>query len=146
MTSSNLVIFTDGGSRGNPGPAGIGIHVEKNGETLFEKSAFIGTGTNNIAEYEAIKQALQWLLSYLSPTSGHRSQDVQCFLDSQLVVEQLSGRYKIKQPHILKYVQEIRVIIEQCRVKVKFTHIPREKNKRADALVNQALDAELSSK
>lgn len=140
MTVSNnvIVVHTDGGSRGNPGPAAIGVQIELNGQTLFEKSASIGTTTNNTAEYTALLQALQWLVANLSK---HHVSSIQFFLDSQLVVEQLNGKYKIKKPHILEFVRTIHQLVASLSIPVQFIHIPREQNARADVLVNEALDA-----
>lgn len=144
--TKNQVLFinTDGGSRGNPGPAAIGVHAELAGQVVFEKSSTIGEGTNNTAEYTAVIQALDWLKGWLKPADGslpHQIQSVQFLLDSQLVVEQLSGRYKIKQPHILNYVRQIRLSIQALAIPVSFSYVPRARNSRADALVNEALDA-----
>ncbi len=139
-----LFINTDGGSRGNPGPAAIGIHAEFNGATVFEKAATIGTGTNNTAEYTAVIQAFDWLKSWLSKKESSLSPTrIQFRLDSQLVVEQLSGRYKVKQPHILSYVRQIRLVIDSISLPISFGYVPRAQNSRADALVNEALDAQV---
>jgi ribonuclease HI len=140
---SVLFINTDGGSRGNPGAAAIGIHAEMNGKVLFEKSATIGIGTNNTAEYTAVVQAFNWLKSWTEENgSSLPDLQVQFRLDSQLVVEQLNGRYKIKQPHILNYVRQIRLGMQQFHFPIHFSYVPRAQNSRADELVNEALDAQ----
>lgn len=149
-SSSNqlLQINTDGGSRGNPGPAAIGVHAEFSGEVVFEKSATIGAATNNTAEYQAVIQALDWLKGWLAGTPDsppHQVSSVLFRLDSQLVVEQLSGRYKVKQPHILSYVRQIRLTIQSLGSSVRFTYVPRAQNERADQLVNEALDAQVET-
>ena len=134
-----LTIYTDGGSRGNPGPASIGgiVFDDENNEIYLFKKA-IGVGTNNEAEYRAIIEALGWAAKHCKSNEVAK---IHCKLDSKLVVEQLCGRYKIKTPHISDLVMEVRGLLNQIDGEVSFTHIPREQNKRADALVNEALDA-----
>lgn len=130
---NRFVIYSDGGSRGNPGPAAIGFIIqEHSGQTLFEEGRFIGTTTNNIAEYTAIAQALKKALEL-------KGREVVCYLDSELVVKQINGAYRVKDENIKKYYQQI------CRLlplfeKVIFEHVLRNKNKAADRLVNVALD------
>jgi ribonuclease HI len=130
-------IHTDGGSRGNPGPAGIGYVIEvldhEGWKEIAAEGKTIGDTTNNVAEYKALIAALDMALQL-------GADDVDCYADSKLIVEQVKGVYKVKQPHL----QELCAQVNQRKVKfrrVAFTYIPREKNKRADALVNQALDA-----
>ena len=140
-----IFINTDGGSRGNPGPAAIGIvFFDIEGIEIHSHKEYIGEGTNNTAEYRAIEKALQILVKSKwfvdNNSDGNR---VVCRLDSLLVVEQINGRYKIKQPHIAGYVGEIKELIAQCNLNITFVHIPREQNKVADKLVNEALDQEL---
>jgi len=138
-----LHVFTDGGSRGNPGAAGIGVAVYGDKDKIiFEKSAFIGVTTNNVAEYEALLQAMKWLEDFLKQNAVGQ---VKFFSDSQLLVEQVNGRYKVKQQHLQEYVQKILALrqkITNAETSTIFLHIPREKNKKADALVNLALDAQ----
>ncbi|MBI5151508.1 MAG: ribonuclease HI family protein [Candidatus Pacebacteria bacterium] len=138
-------IFTDGGSRGNPGHAATGV-VVLDGETiLFESGVYLGIATNNVAEYEAVLRALSWVAKEKELGHFPTPQTLEFRLDSQLVVEQLNGRYKIKQPHILAYVKKIQDVLTSLGYPVTFTHIPRSENARADALVNQALDSFLHS-
>lgn len=138
-----LKIFTDGGSRGNPGDAGIGgvVYNEAN-EVIFEFSKYIGTATNNEAEYEAVKSALEWVKQF-STTQNDQIQitKIDFFLDSKLVVEQMNKKWKIKEPRMQVLAQSCWDTIVQLQLTVTFTHVLREKNKRADLLVNQALDA-----
>lgn len=139
-----IYINTDGGSRGNPGPAAIGITAQHAGEVIFEKSSTIGEATNNTAEYAAVIQAMDWLKGWIAgPAKAlpHNVKAVRFLLDSQLVVEQLSGRYKVKQPHILKYVRQVQIAISTLNLPITFSYVPRAQNARADALVNEALDA-----
>lgn len=130
-----IVIFTDGGSRGNPGPAAVGVHIE----TLNKKiGQCIGIRTNNDAEYEALILGLQKTKHFLGKEKAKKV-FVKCFLDSELVVKQLNHEYKLKEPRIQQYFIEIWNLSLEFG-KVSFTHIPREKNKVADAMVNEALD------
>lgn len=133
---NKIVMYTDGGSRGNPGPAAIGVWVE----TLNKKyGECIGTKTNNDAEYEALISGLKKAKALLGKEKA-RGFEVECFLDSELAVKQLNHEYKLKEERIQKYFIEIWNLMLDFK-KVSFTHIPREKNKIADALVNEALDS-----
>lgn len=131
-----LKIFTDGGSRGNPGDAGIGIVVYNNTEVIYEFSGYIGTATNNEAEYQAVVKALEWVEENKKDIS-----ELDFFLDSKLVVEQLNKNWKIKEPRMHVFAQNCWELITKLDFNPSFTHVKREKNKEADALVNQALDA-----
>jgi ribonuclease HI len=130
-----LNIFSDGGSRGNPGPAAIGAVIINETQTLKEISECIGVATNNQAEYSAIVAALTWVKENIKDVVG-----IQCFLDSQLVVEQLKGNYKMKNEGLKPLFWSVRGLIMDLGGKVSFTHVLREKNKEADRLVNLALD------
>lgn len=133
-----LNVFTDGGARGNPGPAGIGVVIKDGKKTIFSWSAYIGQATNNEAEYCALKKAFEWLDQNHSLLKQFNR--LNCHLDSLLIVSQLSGRYKIKAANLVRFVTEIKDIEKNLPVKVHYRHIPRNKNFQADALVNQALD------
>ena len=135
MTNNEIVVYTDGGSRGNPGPAGIGVWIE----TLNKKyGEFIGKKTNNDAEYEALIFALKKVKSLLGKSKAKQVK-LKCFLDSELVVKQMNHEYKLKDEKIQKYFITIwNLMLDFADVKI--LHIPREKNKIADSLVNQALD------
>lgn len=132
-----LDVFTDGGARGNPGPAAIGVVIYDRGiqnAPLKTISQFLGPSqTNNEAEYQAVIAALTALQEF-SP------QEVNFYLDSELVVKQLNGAYKIKQPHLKVFYDRIKALSTTIPM-LKFDYVPRAKNKVADALVNQALDA-----
>lgn len=130
-----IVIFTDGGSRGNPGPAAVGVYIETLNKKIGE---CIGIRTNNDAEYEALILGLQKVKHFIGKEKAKKI-EVECFLDSELVVKQLNHEYKLKEPRIQQYFIEIWNLMLEFG-KVSFNHIPREKNKVADALVNQALD------
>ncbi len=135
MSDNKIIIYTDGGSRGNPGPAGIGIYIE----TLNKKyGECIGTATNNVAEYAALIFGLKKLKQLLGKDKT-RQYEIECYLDSELVVKQLNHEYKLKEEYIQKNFIEIWNLMLDFKA-VSFYHIPREKNKVADSLVNQALD------
>lgn len=133
----SYVVHTDGGSRGNPGPAAIGVVIDEkleNGElkNIKKYNEYIGENTNNRAEYMAIL----WALNFCK-TNGYK--EIECFLDSQLVVRQLNKEYKIKDDGLRKIAEIIYKICENFD-KISFTDVRREFNKEADRLVNAALD------
>ncbi len=127
--------YCDGGARGNPGPAAIGVVIIKSGQTIYEISKRVGQATNNVAEYKAVLAAFEWFL--LNPQVS----SVQFFLDSLLVVKQLQGEYKIKNLELVKLAAQAVALARQLPAKISYQHIPREQNFRADLLVNRALDA-----
>lgn len=136
-----LIIYTDGGSRGNPGYAAFGFVVyDGDKKLLYEHGKNIGIQTNNVAEYSAILEALRWVEQNLSVVSGQLSV-VNFFMDSKLACEQLSGRWKIKNENIRGFYYEIKKMEEKLGVKVTYAHVPREQNKEADKMVNMALDS-----
>lgn len=130
-----ITVYTDGGSRGNPGPAAVGVYIETLGKKIGE---CIGIRTNNDAEYEALILALQKIKSLVGKEKAKRC-EINCFLDSELVVKQLNHEYKLKEKRIQQYFIEIWNLMLEYG-KVTFTHVPREKNKVADAIVNESLD------
>lgn len=129
-----LHLFTDGGSRGNPGQAAIGCILEDpiKGKVLREHCERIGVETNNIAEYRALICGLKLAKHY------HPNRLI-CHLDSELVVRQMNGEYRVRVPSLQPLVEEIRELASQFG-EVSFVYIPRSDNYRADALVNRALD------
>ncbi len=131
-----LTMLTDGGARGNPGPAGIGVVLKdakkKNVATIAQ---YIGERTNNQAEYEAVLAGLKRARE-LGATA------LRCFLDSQLVAEQLSRRYKVKDAELGKLFVQCWNAMQSFSA-VTFQYIPREQNEEADALVNRAIDGEV---
>lgn len=127
-----IQIFTDGGARGNPGPAAIGVVGKQDAKTIFSHGECIGETTNNQAEYQAVVRALD-----IAKEKGYTTIDF--FLDSLLVVEQLNQRYKIKDKGLQKQFVEVWNRKQDFK-KITFTHIPREQNSEADAMVNAALD------
>jgi ribonuclease HI len=127
------ITYTDGGARGNPGPAGIGgVVLDSEGVVIGEVSQYIGETTNNQAEYRALLATLQ-LAQSLGAT------EVDCYLDSQLVVRQMNREYKIKDPHLAQLFIQIYNLCPAIGT-VTFTHIPRAQNAAADRLVNKAID------
>ena len=128
-----IVVYTDGGSRGNPGPAGYGVRIEtESGAPLTELQQSVGIATNNVAEYKGLLAGLAWALE-----AGHRHVAVRS--DSELLVRQMRGEYRVKHPGL----QPLHA--EACRLArhighVTFEHVRREKNRDADRLANQAMD------
>lgn len=128
-----LTIYTDGGSRGNPGPAATGIIIkDETGKTVSAYGEFLGTQTNNYAEYKAI-------ISALKKAKSLGATEVACFADSKLVVEQLNQNWKVREPSIQKLFVEAYNASQQFK-KITYKHVLREKNKEADAEVNKILD------
>ncbi len=137
--SQILTLHTDGGARGNPGPAAAGfIFHDPANTTLFSSAKYLGTTTNNQAEYQALLLALRYLQENISTFPP--VQELRTFLDSELIVNQLNGHYKIKHPDIQPLALQIFSLIQLLPFPVTFTHVPREQNKDADLLVNQELD------
>ena len=135
-----ITIFTDGGSRGNPGPAAIGVHVvDEKGQVLTEVSESIGNATNNYAEYFAVVRALQTLKELFGKKT--REMQFELKLDSELVKKQLNGEYQIKDVGLVGHFIEIHNLRVAYFPHLKLTHVRREFNKEADRLVNEALDA-----
>jgi len=134
-----VIIYTDGGARGNPGPAGIGVVIQDGeGKTLHESSAYIGETTNNIAEYEALIRALEDLQMF-GDKLPHMEIEVR--MDSELVVRQMQGLYKVKEPSLKERFGKVAQMRLNGLPNLTFVHVRREQNKRADELVNQAIDA-----
>jgi ribonuclease HI len=138
---NKITMYTDGGSRNNPGPAAVGVWIP----TLNQKyGEYIGEKTNNEAEYEALIFGLK-KIKQLQGKEKAKKTAVECFLDSELVVKQLKHEYKLQEKHIQELFLQIWNLMLDFQ-SVSFTHIPREKNKIADQMVNQALDEQESQK
>ena len=129
--SNHVIIHTDGGARGNPGPAAIGVVIELDGKKHQFKE-YIGETTNNQAEYRAVILALE-------KAATLSANEVDIFLDSELVQQQLSGNYKVKNKDLAPLFVKVWNLSQQFK-RVKYTHVRREDNKLADKLVNQAFD------
>lgn len=134
MNPKKIVIFTDGGARGNPGPAGAGAVAYGGEKKLFALKKFLGVKqTNNWAEYEAVALALE------EAKRQGLSGAIEIRMDSKLAVEQLMGHWKIKEPTLKPQVAKVRELLRAFS-NFHFVHIPREENAEADALVNEAVD------
>lgn len=131
----NLIIFTDGGARNNPGPAAAGIVIMDEKKNILKKSfKYLGERTNNQAEYEAVIEALIIAKEF-------KADNLTFYLDSQLVVEQLNKRYKVKDKDLAPLFVKVWNLCLNFK-NVSFSHIPREENIEADKLVNECLDSE----
>lgn len=134
--AGRLRMFTDGASRGNPGEAGIGVLIEDESGHIVKKLArYLGKATNNQAEYTA-------LIDGLKAATGLGADEVSVFADSELVVKQMKGEYKVKNADLQEKHGEAKRIAAGFK-KVSYNYIPREKNKEADALANEAIDKRL---
>jgi ribonuclease HI len=136
---NTLQINTDGGSRGNPGPAGIGVYATIEGKPIFSLSQKVGINTNNYAEYAAVIAALEHLK--VNPQHLESVSSISFVLDSELVVRQLTGVYKVKHPAIVPLHQQVKQLVTQINLPCTFSHVLRTENKEADRLVNLALDS-----
>jgi len=133
-----FTIYADGGSRGNPGPAGAGAVVRDDaGETVAEVSEFLGRATNNVAEYTAVLRALEALADILDGEA--KDADVHVRMDSMLVVKQMSGEWKLKHPGLRPLAARVAELMRLFR-SVSFEHVYRDANKDADRLANDAMD------
>lgn len=139
-----LEIYTDGGARGNPGPAGIGVYAVSDNNSdnniVFTLSEKIGETTNNVAEYTAVIRSLEHLKD-----EKIFAEKLKYVLDSELIVKQITGKFKVKQPHLLLLKQRIVSLVKELSLNgqiklMTFINVPREQNKDADKLVNDALD------
>jgi ribonuclease HI len=132
-----LTVFSDGASRGNPGPAGIGGRaVNGEGEVVAEVCEYLGETTNNVAEYLA-------LITILESVAPLGFQKVRVLTDSVLVAEQVKGGFKVKSPALKPLAGRVRSLLESYR-EVEVTHVPREKNTECDLLANRAVDEGLA--
>ncbi len=134
---SKVIIYTDGGSRGNPGPAAIGVYLPG-----FHKeySQYLGRATNNEAEYQDVIFALKKIKQLIGKEKAKKT-GVEVRMDSELIVNQLNGEYKIKEKTLVPFFIEI-WNLKQDFGGVKFVQVPREENKRADAMVNKEMDSQ----
>jgi ribonuclease HI len=128
-----MFLNTDGGARGNPGPGALGAVIfDSLGKTVFETGVYLGTCTNNEAEYQALLTGLQAALE-------KNFLEITCRLDSELVVKQLKGEYKVKNERLTIFYKKVKELEKKFK-SISYKHIPRTQNKEADALVNQVLD------
>lgn len=132
-----LKVFTDGGSRGNPGPAAIGMVFYRGGEKVFQYREDIGIATNNVAEYTAALRALE-ILKRQTTSKKIQVTRIKFYSDSRLMVNQVNGVFKVKNARIREFIFKIRTLEAEIKVPITYHHIPREENKEADRLVNLA--------
>lgn len=137
MWPKKVFIYTDGASRGNPGPCSLGLQVlSTDKKIIYEEASFLESkNTNNFAEYKGVIRAFELAVQ-------NKVEDLVLFSDSQFLIYQLQKKYKVKTPSIKKLFQECQELLKHIP-KVRFEHIPREQNKSADALANRALDEAL---
>ena len=133
-----LTAYIDGASKGNPGPAGIGFSIEKEGVVLEDYDEYIGEATNNIAEYRALIAAMKRI-----KTLG--AKNVMIFSDSELVVRQINGLYKVKNPGLRPLHAEA-IKISRLFEYFRINHVPRDRNSRADGLANKAIKKHIKTK
>ncbi len=137
-TELALRLHVDGASRGNPGEAGFGVHVTTpEGATVASLYGYLGRATNNVAEYQGLLHGLRFALRRCA-------REVEVFSDSELLVRQLAGRYRVKNPGLLPLFREACALLERFE-RTRVSHVPRERNREADALANRALDEHGSS-
>ena len=138
-----LKVFTDGGSKGNPGPSSIGGVGYLQGKKVFEFKKSIGIATNNDAEYRALINALEEIRKYKSETRNNSQnsnfqniKQIQCNSDSRLMVNQVKGLFKVNIGRIREYILKIRTLEQEINLPITYSYVPREQNKEADLLVN----------
>ena len=129
---ASAVAHVDGGSRGNPGPAGFGVRIEHEDGTIVELKEALPLATNNVAEYKGLLAALRW-------AAEHDVSALHVKADSELMVKQMNGEYRVKNPGLQPLYEEARALVKQIG-RVKFEHVRRELNKDADRLANEAMD------
>ncbi len=133
-----LTVYLDGASRGNPGPAGVGIVIsDEKGKVISEINEYIGKTTNNVAEYTALIRALEEI--GIIAGKAPKGVAVKFYLDSELLVNQISGTYRTKDKNLFSLLQQVRQLSSNL-AKVEYQYIPREKNKIADKLANKAIN------
>jgi probable phosphoglycerate mutase len=128
----SAVANVDGGSRGNPGPAGYGVRIQQDDGSVVELKAALALATNNVAEYNGLLAALRWAVEHGVTTLHVRA-------DSELMVKQMKGVYRVKNPGLLPLYEDARGLVRQIG-RVTFEHVRRELNKDADRLANEAMD------
>jgi probable phosphoglycerate mutase len=132
IRSGGATANIDGGSRGNPGPAGYGVRIEQADGTIVELKEFLGTQTNNFAEYSGLVAALRW-------AADHHASPLLVRSDSELLIKQMRGEYRVKSPALLPLYEEARSLTRRIG-RVTFEHVRRELNADADRLANEAMD------
>lgn len=132
---AEIKIYCDGGARGNPGPAAASfVVVNRDGKVVAQKGFFLGEATNNVAEYKGVLAGLHWL------AQNRKSHDATFYLDSELIVNQLTGKFKIRNETLRALAVKIRNVEQDVGGKISYKSVRREKNRLADFLVNKTLD------
>jgi ribonuclease HI len=137
--SESIIIYTDGGSRGNPGPAGAGGVIMKDSKVIMEISKYLGIQTNNYAEYSALILTLQKAIEL-----NLNNEIIKVYMDSNLIVKQLNGEWKVKHKNIIPLFNSVKQITNSFK-NITFTHVYRQHNKLADKLANDAMDSGMNS-
>lgn len=132
---ADVIIYTDGGARGNPGPAGAGAVIYKGKKKIADVSEYLGHQTNNWAEYEALLLALTVARDELGIIKG-----AEVRMDSELIVKQMNGEYRVKNADLKEKYMRVSALIAESFPGIRFTHVRREKNKEADRNANDAMD------
>ncbi|MBI2612229.1 ribonuclease HI family protein [Candidatus Kaiserbacteria bacterium] len=131
----NVIIYTDGGARNNPGPAGVGIVIIDGSKKIAELKKYIGERTNNWAEYEAVILALTE-----AKKRGLAKREIEVRMDSELIQRQLTDEYRIQEETLWPQYMKVHNLLVAHFPNIRFVHVPREENKEADWLVNEAID------
>jgi ribonuclease HI len=137
MKETGIVIHTDGGARGNPGPSACAFVIEDNGKIIHKGSKNLGINTNNFAEYSAVLLALEWIKNNMPKFAG---KPICLYSDSELMVRQLNGIYKIKNENLKILNEKISSLVKKLNLNICYKHVLRHNNKTADQLVNEELD------
>lgn len=137
MKNNTLKIYSDGGARGNPGPAAAAFVVIEDGKVIHKDNEYLNKKTNNEAEYFGVLMGLKWLSDNQQEYLNYH---ISYNLDSELVTKQINGQYKIKSPNLKPLISKVQKLIEGIDNKIVFVSLPRSRNSLADSLVNQALD------
>ncbi|PIP57498.1 ribonuclease HI [Candidatus Woesebacteria bacterium CG22_combo_CG10-13_8_21_14_all_39_10] len=140
---NKINIYCDGGSRGNPGKSASAFVVEDSNKLIYSESKYLGIATNNFAEYSAVLLALRWIVTTKLDRENRQivKKEMVFILDSELVVKQINGVYKVKDKKLKEIYLRIKNILEKFPQKIIFKSVSREKNKAADFLVNRKLDS-----
>lgn len=132
-----IKIYCDGGSRGNPGKSASAFVVEEEGKIIYSEAKYLGIATNNFAEYSSVFNALNWL----KENEKILDEEIIFILDSELVVKQINGQYKVKSMKLKELFLQIKNLLDNYFPKIIFKNVSREENAKADFLVNQKLDS-----
>jgi len=139
-----LLGYTDGAARGNPGPGGVGILVtDEAGAVLLREKKYLGRVTNNVAEYKALLECLHHVIR-LQDGSGRRCTSLHVHSDSELLVRQMKGEYRVKDAALKRLHAEVCALLDSSTFEFTITHVPRERNREADALANESIDEQTS--